>query len=160
MIILMMHCYDISGKYCITFDREMSGPPGDPNCRGTSLFSQWNETSEIRLAQIYKAFRGTHDICLQDRRLNLAFCVVSLLQELVNRLTGYSNILSFLLQPRTLCHPLVFPERKNLASFLLEPHYLAHSSSICSDPTTCTSSRLAPSLHLHTTYPARFAFVP
>jgi len=45
----------------------------------------------LRLAQIYKAYRGTHDICLQGRRLNLAFCVVSLVQELVNRDTGYSN---------------------------------------------------------------------
>jgi len=45
----------------------------------------------LRLAQIYKAFRGTHGICLQGRRINLAFCVVSLVQAPVNRDTGYSN---------------------------------------------------------------------
>jgi hypothetical protein len=38
----------------------------------------------LRLAQIYKAFMGNHDICLQGRRLNLAFCVVSLVPEPVN----------------------------------------------------------------------------
>jgi len=47
MIILMMHCYDISGKYWITVGRELSGTPGDPDCWETFLFSQWNETSEI-----------------------------------------------------------------------------------------------------------------
>jgi len=45
----------------------------------------------LRPAQIFKAFRGTHDICFQGRRLNLAFCEFSLVQEMVNRLTVYSN---------------------------------------------------------------------
>jgi len=47
IVILMMHCYDISGKYWITGARELFGPHGDPDCQGTSLFSQWNETIEI-----------------------------------------------------------------------------------------------------------------
>jgi len=45
---LMMHCYDISGKYWITAGRELSGPPGYPDCRGTNLFV--SETRQVRLA--------------------------------------------------------------------------------------------------------------
>ena len=49
------------------------------------------DVKSLRLAQIYKVFRGTHDIFRHGRKLNLALCIVPLAQELVNRLTDYSN---------------------------------------------------------------------
>jgi len=48
------------------------------------MFLNIGDVKPHRLAQIYKAFMVNHDICLQGRRLNLAFCVVSLVQEPVN----------------------------------------------------------------------------
>jgi hypothetical protein len=107
----------------------------------------------LRLAQTDKDFRGTHDISLQGRRLNLEFCVFSHVQEAVNRLTDYSNVLVFLSKSCTLCHPLNFPERKYLASYFLEPHYLPHSSSRCSDLAPCISYRLAPRMVVFTSFP-------
>jgi hypothetical protein len=105
---VMMHCNNnFSRKYWVALGPKVvrttqgSALPMD-KCNSVSktrqvrlwclrMWLSFGDVMPLCLATIYNAFRGTRDIYLQERRLNLAFFVVSLVLEPIYRRTDYSN---------------------------------------------------------------------
>ena len=148
---VMMHCNNnFSRKYWVALGPKVvrttqgSALPMD-KCNSVSktrqvrlwclrMWLSFGDVMPLCLATIYKAFRGTRDIYLQERRLNLAFCVVSLVLEPIYRRTDYSNQRPNVAVVTT--HTVTCLQylrgggrREDLTTFLLESHYFPHSSS-------------------------------